>query len=115
MSWAVGYDDHWHRDIGYGVPAYCDQPRCAVQIDRGLFYVCGGEVYGGEKGCGLFFCSAHLSTVPLRCSRCRHHKSPFTAKPDHPDWIRHKLTDGTWAGWRAEHPDEVKALKGAAG
>ena len=21
MSWAVGYDETWHRDIGYGVPA----------------------------------------------------------------------------------------------
>lgn len=59
MSWAVGYDAKWHRDIGYGVPATCDYPGCAAEIDRGLGYVCAGEPYGGEHGCGLYFCDAH--------------------------------------------------------
>lgn len=26
MGWSIGYDDKWFRDIGYGVPAYCDHP-----------------------------------------------------------------------------------------
>ncbi len=43
MSWAVGFDETWQRDIGYGVPAYCDHPGCMAEIDRGLSYVCGGE------------------------------------------------------------------------
>jgi hypothetical protein len=60
MGWMIGYDDRWGRDIGYGVPAACDHPGCDVEIDRGLGYVCGGEPYGGEMGCGLFFCSEHL-------------------------------------------------------
>jgi hypothetical protein len=60
VGWEIGYDDTWARDIGYGVPAVCDHPDCKVKIDRGLGYVCGGEPYGGEQGCGLFFCSEHL-------------------------------------------------------
>lgn len=111
MSWAIGFDTNWNRDIGYGVPAYCDQPRCKAVIDRGLAFVCGGEPYGGDKGCGLYFCGEHLSGgwgpgVVQRCSRCRngHRRHPFVAKPDHPDWIRHKATDPSWAAWRAEQP-----------
>ena len=60
MGWSVGYDSKWERDIGYGVPAICDHPGCNKEIDRGLGYVCGGEPYGGEHGCGLFFCGEHL-------------------------------------------------------
>lgn len=102
MSWSIGFDSNWQRDIGYGVPAYCDHPRCTAEIDRGLSYVCGGEAYGGDKGCGLYFCEAHLAGSSQRCSRCRNRKPPFAAKPDHPDWTQHKLTDDSWAGWRAE-------------
>lgn len=117
MSWAIGFDAHWQRDIGYGVPAECDHPRCHEQIDRGLDYVCGGEPYGGDRGCGLYFCGAHLSggagpgVVP-RCSRCRHHKPPFAAKPDVAGWVRHKLTDESWQRWREEHPGKVAMLQG---
>lgn len=120
MGWSLGYDAHWQRDIGYGVPAICDHPRCIKEIDRGLSYVCGGEAYGGDKGCGLYFCPDHLAyavvgddAVPL-CSRCRHGRPPFHAKPDHPKWMRHKLTDESWAPWRAEHPNETQALAGVA-
>lgn len=60
MGWEIGYDPSWGRDVGYGVPAECDHPDCNAQIDRGLAYVCGGEPYGGELGCGLFFCASHL-------------------------------------------------------
>lgn len=72
MSWAIGYDDKWKRDIGYGVPAYCDYPGCRVEIDRGLSYVCGGEPYGGDHGCGLYFCSKHLFMGDFSqcCERC---------------------------------------------
>lgn len=117
MSWAVGYDEHWKRDIGYGVPAYCDHPRCNEEIDRGLGYVCGGDIRGGEHGCGLYFCGKHLRYYTRNrsqcCSRCGHYQQlAFAPKPDHPDWIRHKLTDESWAPWRAENPDEVAALRG---
>ena len=101
MSWAIGYDANWQRDIGYGVPAHCDHPRCQAEVDRGLSYVCGGEPYGGERGCGLYFCHEHLSVVQ-RCSRCRHRKPPFHAKPDHPRWLAHKRTDPSWEAWRSD-------------
>lgn len=112
MSWAVGYDDHWKRDIGYGVPAFCDHPGCSKEIDRGLSYVCGGEPCGGDNGCGLYFCGDHLGfgTRATQCLRCRSYKSPYKAKADHPTWMRHKLTDESWAQWRNENPAETAEL-----
>ena len=119
MGWAVGYDTHWRRDIGYGVPAYCDHPRCNAEIDRGLAYVCGGEPYGGEHGCGLYFCAQHLAfyTEPRSqaCPRCGRYKPPYRPKPDHPTWIQHKLTDESWQEWRDENPSEVTQLQAQIG
>jgi hypothetical protein len=112
MGWSIGFDSQWGRDIGYGVPAVCDHPRCEKAIDRGLAYVCGGEPYGGDKGCGLYFCYAHLS-ADNRCARCRNRKPPFTPKPDVPRWMRHKLKHSSWVRWRDENPSEVKELIGA--
>ena len=110
MGWSAGYDSHWERDIGYGVPAFCDHPRCSAEIDRGLAYVCCDEQpYGGARGCGLYFCGKHLRE---QCARCRNYKPPYAAKPDHPTWIHHKLTDESWAQWRSEHPRQVAALIG---
>lgn len=113
MSWSIGFDSQRQRDIGYGVPAFCDHPACNAKIDRGLSYVCGGEPHGGDKGCGLYFCWKHGGG--RLCARCADGKKPFKAKPDHPRWIKHKLTDESWARWRAENPDEVKELVGATG
>lgn len=111
MGWSIGYDSKWGRDIGYGVPAYCDHPGCTEEIDRGLSYVCGGEPYGGERGCGLYFCEKHhVLSVRLRmlCERCVKRKPSFEAKPDHPEWIQWKLTHESWAEWRQEHPEYVR-------
>lgn len=101
MGWAIGYDKQWRRDIGYGVPAWCDHPDCNEVINRGLSYVCGGEPYGGDNGCGLYFCGRHLSAASL-CVNCELGRKPFEKKPDHPDWIKHKATHPSWAAWRAE-------------
>ncbi len=108
MSWAIGFDQNWDRDIGYGVPAYCDYPTCNEVIDRGLSYVCGSEPYGGQHGCGLYFCEKHLRFHQFRgsvsggsfCKRCIAHKDPYIPKDDHPDWLKHKATDPSWAAWR---------------
>lgn len=114
MGWSIGFHDG--RDIGYGVPATCDHPGCGKGIDRGLSYVCGQDVYGGEHGCGLFFCSDHLGLNlasddrPMVCARCAKHKDPFEPTPDTAEWIAHKLTDPSWAQWRSEHPDETRTL-----
>ena len=108
MGWAVGFDSRWKRDIGYGVPAYCDHPKCNKEIDRGLAYVCGGEPYGGDLGCGLYFCDEHRISGKL-CSRCAAKRAPFHPKPDRPDWIHHKETDPSWEEWR-EWRDRQKTL-----
>lgn len=101
MGWSIGFDDNWNRDIGYGVPAICDHPKCKEKIDRGLSYVCGGEPYGGEKGCGLYFCSGHLRYPFQRCPKCaRYDHKPYKPKPDIQEWVDFKMTDSSWAEWR---------------
>lgn len=118
MSWAIGYDDHWKRDIGYGVPAYCDHPGCREEINRGLSYVCGSEPYGGEHGCGLYFCRMHRQFHEFRdgccpevCSRCHRYKLPFKATPEHPRWVDWKLADGSWQEWRDANPQQVDRMR----
>jgi len=119
MSWGIGYNTEWNRDIGYGVPAICDHPGCGQAIDRGLSYVCGGEYapYGGDHGCGLHFCSRHLRYAGRRrdhaklCERCYRGKEPFTPTADVPVWKAWKLTDQSWAEWRKENPGEVQAIR----
>ncbi|MBE5477773.1 hypothetical protein E3G68_005106 [Mycobacteroides abscessus] len=135
MGWAIGFDSRWQRDVGYGVPAWCDHPNCHTMIDRGLSNVCGGQPYGGDNGCGLYFCDVHQHAVwdeegddvltangePLiqLCERCvsRHEGSdttPFDPKPDHPEWASWKLTHDSWAQWRSENPDAAERLRALA-
>ena len=102
MGWSVGFDSRWNRDIGYGVPAYCDHPGCGEVIDRGLAYVCCDEQpYGGDNGCGLYFCRKH------RGWECKH--DGLQPTPDHPDWIAHKLAHESWQRWRDQNPQWVAA------
>lgn len=119
MGWSIGFDSNWNRDIGYGVPATCDRPECNAKIDRGLAYVCAHqEPYGGEDGCGLYFCHEHL--LGGKCERCAARTddgpyiAPFAAKPDHPEWINWKLTDSSWQGWRDDNPVAVALMRAAA-
>jgi hypothetical protein len=115
VSWAIGYDERWKRDIGYGVPAVCDHPDCKEEIDRGLSYVCGGEPFGGDRGCGLYFCSAHLrwhERLPQLCERCSPRiRRAFNPKADTREWLTHKLTDESWAQWRDENPEAVESAR----
>ena len=114
MGWNLGFDSNRNRWVGYAVPAYCDQPGCKAVINRGLSYVCGGDIYGGERGCGLFFCSKHIlmhSRLPQLCDRCSTRKKTHEPKVDHPEWIKHLLKDKSWAQWRIENPKEVEKLK----
>ena len=75
MGWSLGFDDNWNRDIGYGVPAICDHPECNKEINRGLAHVCGDEPYGGDDGCGLYFCDEHKH--PVLCMNCLDGIDPF--------------------------------------
>ena len=119
MSWAIGFDEDWTRDIGYGVPATCDYPVCGKEIHRGLSYVCGSEPYGGEHGCGLYFCGEHRAMCEFIngevwvevCERCADGKQPFQPTPDVKAWVEHKLTDDSWAKWRQENPELVKKME----
>lgn len=106
MGWEIGYDESWQRDVGYGVPSICDHPACDKEIDRGLAYVCGNDPYGGEQGCGLFFCPEHLGGDSL-CERCDSGYDPFEPKPDTAEWIQHKQTHESWARWRAEQDHNI--------
>jgi hypothetical protein len=107
MGWSIGFDSKWQRDIGYGVPATCDHPGCVQKIDRGLSHVCGNEPYGGDHGCGLYFCSKHLSGPHSRCNQCLKGLPDYKPKPDHPQWIAFKLYDPSWEKWREESPATV--------
>lgn len=109
MGWAVGFDENWKRDVGYGVPAICDAPGCDAQIDRGLAYVCAdSEPFGdnGGHGCGLYFCPRHLShsnaakKLASCCLRCSTGRAPFKPKSDAIEWTLHKLVDPSWRKWR---------------
>ena len=110
MGWSIGFDENWKRDIGYGVPAICDHPGCGEAIDRGLDHVCGSEPYGGEHGCGLYFCDDHLflGKGGDLCERCRSAESPFEPTPDTAEWLNWKLTDESWARWRELNPADVE-------
>ena len=110
MGWSIGWDSSWQRDVGYGVPAICDHPGCGAAIDRGLGYVCGGDPFGGEQGCGLYFCELHLGGIPQRCGRCLNDQEPFTPTADVSEWVRWKLTDESWAEWRSGNPDTVAKM-----
>ena len=118
MGWSLGYDSNLRRDVGYGVPAICDDPLCSEAIDRGLAYVCGGEPFGGEGGCGLHFCGSHLwhsDEGVCVCRRYRDGAEPFPPKPDTQEWLEHKLTDPTWEEWRQANPEETARISEAAG
>jgi len=119
MGWSIGFDSNWHRDIGYGVPCQCDHPNCKRRIDRGLAHVCGGEPYGGDEGCGLYFCAEHLRIgvegkehqVCERCAGMHDTDQPFDPKPDVKQWLRHKLKHHSWKQWRDENPKEVAEIE----
>jgi hypothetical protein len=102
------------------VPAICDFPDCGAAIDRGLAYVCGDAPFGGEYGCGLYFCMEHLdydsrvedgkTIYYSRCRQCAGGEEPFSPTPDTLEWLRHLRDDESWAGWREENPEEFKEL-----
>lgn len=122
MGWSIGYDPKWERDIGYGVPATCDHPGCGAPIDRGLSYVCGQEPYGGDYGCGLYFCHDHMRSAGAKrdhvqlCKKCYHgHGKTFDPTPDTREWVEHKLTDESWSDWRSENQCIVRSMLSSVG
>lgn len=102
MGYSIGFDANTQRDVGYGVPAICDHPDCNAEIDRGMGYACGGGLPG--DACGRYFCTEHGGG-----SDCPHTDDAPPLKPEHPEWIAHKLTCPSWRAWREEHPEWVAA------
>lgn len=118
MGYAVYRDpEDSSRWAGYGVPAECDMPDCTTRIDRGMGYRCE-EGHADEDadeglteaeadpefedfGCGLHFCEKHLYDAESH--------EGVDPKPDSIEWLRHMLTDDSWADWRRENPDETAA------
>lgn len=109
--------DRWG---GYGVPAICEHPDCNEEIDRGMGFACGGEPFS-EHGCDRYFCGKHLKDRCFNtgggrecfmvCERCLKNRLPFPYKPETKEWIKHLLTDKSWAEWRKENPLEVRKLR----
>jgi hypothetical protein len=123
MGYAV-YEDGG-RWAGYGVPAQCDMAGCEASIDRGLDYKCethtiwryerGGveipepefldedteEIEEEREGCGMFFCPEHQDHADHASAQ---------QKPDSEEWVRHMLTDDSWAPWREANPQRVKEM-----
>lgn len=108
MGYSIGFDITNRRDVGYGVPAICEHPECNEQIDRGMSYACGGGF--PEDGCGRYLCFKH-GGGRSECDACAAEAEPYPLKPDHPDWVHHKLTDESWAAWRAENPEWGEAAR----
>ena len=113
MGYSYGFENG--RDIGYGVPAWCDQPKCNEKIDRGLSYRCGD--FHSDNGCGMFFCEKHLyghtfidRSIESVCKRCHGYLAPYPQKADHPEWIKWKLSHPSWKEWREKHPKTVQKL-----
>lgn len=122
MGYSIGQSkfEGKYRFIGYSVEAYCDQEGCNNEINRGMDYQCGD--------CQGYFCYDCLSEhgkVDLdldddwksefgdASSGCSH---TGVWKDHHPDFIRHLLTDESWASWRLENQygelkDMVKQYK----
>ena len=78
MSWARGINAEG-REVGYAIAGNCDHPECDAEIDRGLSYICGSQINGGEHGCGKFFCESHRRTTVTGpdtaslCAACMKH------------------------------------------
>jgi hypothetical protein len=108
MGYSIGYDSDLQRDIGYGVPTYCEHPECNQEIDRGMAFACGGDP---DSGCGRYFCEKHGGGY--KCERCAKSRQPFPVKQDHPQWMRWKLRDSSWRQWRAENKAKVQEMREA--
>ncbi|MFZ4843938.1 hypothetical protein [Mycetocola saprophilus] len=129
MGYAVYEDTKNNRWAGYGVPAVCDWPECDTAIDRGMAFKCedhgtfklflnGEEIdydrYEDEpdaeeewveaEGCEFFLCHAHLDDRDKF-----DHGTLKVGKPDSVEWLKHMLTDESWADWRTENPEKVRA------
>lgn len=63
MGWGSG-ENYRNEVIGYSHIGVCSEPGCDEEIDKGLYFTCGGlEGVNGQRGCGRHFCGSHLFYV----------------------------------------------------
>ena len=96
MGWSYAIDSsrsEGDQEIGYSISAKCDLDGCEVDIDRGLSYVCGSDPYGGEYGCGGFFCADHLSWYSYWEEDGEEHLSPQMCPACGATWEKNGLTE----------------------
>ncbi|MFH7764588.1 hypothetical protein [Acinetobacter sp. BSP-28] len=118
--------------------AYCDHPGCKNEIDRGIGYVCCGDQdhmcsCGGfycaehESLCTIItedefedldqddiqelLNHYDLTEMPVFDEdgyfyHCSH--EPIEKDKEHPEWLKHVLTDETWQEWREKEPEMAK-------
>jgi len=98
VSWARGVN-YEGREIGYAVEGVCEEHGCEAPIDLGLAYCCGGlDGVDGERGCGHYFCGAHLFYVAgapedssgRLCGRCADKARCAECWEDEPDMLHEK-------------------------
>lgn len=96
MGWNYAIDSsrsEGDQEIGYSILAKCDLDGCEIPIDRGLAYVCGGDPYGGEYGCGKFFCLPHLGWYSYWEEDAEEHLSPQMCPACGAAWEKNGLTE----------------------
>lgn len=86
-------NQRWHGEI---VPAECDYASCHEDITRGIAYQC--ENPGCD--CVYFYCSYHIGTV--------HDTFVIDPKGETEEWLRHIITDRSWASFRQERPEVIE-------
>jgi len=116
MGWAVGTGGtSGHRIWRAGLMR---SPAMQQGNRSRLSHVCGMiNTDGEDRGCGLH--SVLTTCLDSRSSdsfvnAATHAQTPFARKPDLAEWSNHKLTDQSWAQWRAENPDRSNRFRSAA-
>jgi hypothetical protein len=99
----MGYSVYWAngRWQGYGIPAYCDYPGCSEEIDRGMRFQHEEDLENGTPS--VFVCNKHQETLIEEIE--------VDYDREHPEWLKHILTDESWELWREENPEIVSKYK----
>ena len=97
----MGYGVYWAngRWQGYEIPAFCDYPGCKEEIDRGM----GWQHQEDEEEPPSVFCCLDHTLEPIELFEVE--------EKEHPEWLKHILTDESWKEWRNKEPEIVKKYK----
>lgn len=102
MGWASCGVNRHGQETGYAIEAVCDEPGCEKEIDRGLGYLCGGNLYlhDTEHTCAKYYCGEHLVIAEIKdpetgelhcvqlCARCAEKLNREENDEDHQTELR---------------------------